>query len=185
MLWTFSYPSTISSPYLMGSLSSGQRASWDWDPEPRGGDGWFLLHDGRSSRDGGGQRASELPSKTISTRTTRSYERERESEGKHVRLILLFSTFACFLTAKWQLYLISAIGRGNGKTVRFLSASQPSAPPVTSPVTNNNWRIMDQLLCIYVTADPVRTAWDSVAVSAVFWSQAANHQLTTFREQEI
>lgn len=181
LLWTLSYPSTISSPYLMGSLSSGQRASWDWDPDPRGGDGWFLLHDGRSSRDGGGQRASELPSKTISTRTTRSYERQRREECEIIVHICLFSHSEMTILSnkrnrerKWK------------KRHDYYLLPNPSPTPVTSPVTNNNRRIMDQLLCIYVTADPVRTAWDSVAVSAVFWSQqAANHQLTTCREQEI
>lgn len=114
---------------------------------------------------------------------------ETESEGKNVRLILLFSTFACFLTVKWQLYLIICIEGGNGKQYdSYLHPipPHPPPPPVTSPVTNNNRRIMDQLLCIYVIADLGRTAWNSVAVSAVFWSkQAANHQLTTCREQEI
>lgn len=33
--------------------------------EPRGGEGWLLLQDGRSSSEGGGHRASELPSKTM------------------------------------------------------------------------------------------------------------------------
>lgn len=111
--------------------------------------------------------------------------KERESEGKNVSLILLMSTFACFLTVKWQFNLISATGRENGKTVWFLYVSTP--PPITySTCKNNNRWITDQLLCIYVTADSVRTAWDSVAVSAVFWSQqAANHHLTTCRKWEI
>lgn len=62
-----SYPKTMSSPYLMGSLSSGKTPSWGCELEPRGGEGWLLLQDGRSSRDGGGHSASELPSKTMPT----------------------------------------------------------------------------------------------------------------------
>lgn len=78
-----SYPSTISSPYLMGSLSPGNMASWDCEPESRGGDGWLLLHDGRSSRDGGGHRASELPSKTMSEGHVQGLTAEREKEIFH------------------------------------------------------------------------------------------------------
>lgn len=57
----------MSSPYLTGSLSSGKTPSWGCELEPRGGEGWLLLQDGRSSRDGGGHRDSELPSKTMPT----------------------------------------------------------------------------------------------------------------------
>lgn len=61
------HPKTMSSPYLTGSLSSGKTPSWGCELEPRGGEGWLLLQDGRSSRDGGGHRDSELPSKTMPT----------------------------------------------------------------------------------------------------------------------
>lgn len=61
------HPKTMSSPYLTGSLSSGKTPSWGCELEPRGGEGWLLLQDGRSSRDGGGHSASELPSKTMPT----------------------------------------------------------------------------------------------------------------------
>ncbi|TNN38501.1 hypothetical protein EYF80_051335 [Liparis tanakae] len=77
-----SHPKTMSSPYLTGSLSSGKSPSWGCEPEPRGGEGWLLLQDGRSSRDGGGgHSASELPSKTMPTGHTLGSllgERERE-----------------------------------------------------------------------------------------------------------
>lgn len=77
--------------------------------------------------------------------------------------------------------------QGEEMEKQYDSYLYPNPPPIGySTCKNNNRRITDQPLCIYVTADPVRTAWDSVAVSAVFWNQqAANHQLTTCREQEI
>ena len=58
----------MSSPYLTSSLSSGKTpASCAWELEPRGGVAWPLVQDGRSSRDGGGHRDSELPSRTMPT----------------------------------------------------------------------------------------------------------------------
>lgn len=62
-----SHPKTMSSPYLTGSLSSGKTPSWGCELVLRGGEDWLLLQDGRSSRDGGGHSASELPSKTMPT----------------------------------------------------------------------------------------------------------------------
>ncbi len=45
----------------------------------------------------------------------------------------------------------------------------PNPAPISHYTFKNyNRYITAQLLCIYVTADPVRTARDSVAVSAVF-----------------
>ena len=83
----------MGSPYLTGSLSPGKRPAWGWEAEPRGGEAWLLLQDGRSSRDGGGHRASELPSKTMPTghnggsqlggeREGREREREKEREER-------------------------------------------------------------------------------------------------------
>lgn len=63
-----SYPKTMSSPYLVGSLSSGKSPWWGCEPEPSGGDGCLLVQeDGRSSSEGGGYSASELPSNTMPT----------------------------------------------------------------------------------------------------------------------
>lgn len=61
------HPKTMSSPYLTGSLSSGKTPSCGCEQEPREGVAWLLLQDGRSSRDGGGHRDSELPSNTMPT----------------------------------------------------------------------------------------------------------------------
>lgn len=52
---------------MVGSLSSGKTPWWVCELEPSGGDGCLLVQDGRSSSEGGGYSASELPSNTMPT----------------------------------------------------------------------------------------------------------------------
>lgn len=85
----------MSSPYLTGSLSSGKTPSCGCELEPRGGVAWLLLQDGRSSRDGGGHRDSELPSKTMPAGQAWGSLLGEKTAGKKAQLNELLILRAC------------------------------------------------------------------------------------------